>query len=342
MAKPGFGGSLDDLQSMAVFARVVETGSFSAAARALDTTTSSVSKRIARLEDQLGVSLLVRTTRAVAATDAGVVFHERCARILRDVADAELAVTELGSEPRGTLRVTALSVLGEGLLGPLLGAFAVAYPNLRIDVDLSDKRVNLVEEGFDLALRGMQLGAARDSSLIARRLATDRTMVCAAPSYLARRGVPSRVEDLVEHDILHYAGVPLHREWSFEAAVGTGAASTMGGDPPNPPPRAPGPPRSEGPSQPISPPVVPRMQVNSIIALRDAAIAGAGLIRASRLALAEAVRQGTLVSVLESYATTDFGLFAVHPPGKQALPKVTAFVSFLARELPGRLAEHSQ
>jgi DNA-binding transcriptional LysR family regulator len=308
MAKPGFGGSLDDLQSMAVFARVVETGSFSAAARALDTTTSSVSKRVARLEDQLGVSLLIRTTRAVAATEAGVVFHERCARILRDVADAELAVTELGSTPRGTLRVTAMSILGEALLGPLLGAFAVEYPDLRIDVDLSDRRVNLVEEGFDLALRGMQLGTAADSSLVAKRLATVRTMICAAPSYLARRGVPTRVDDLVEHDLLHYAGVPLHREWSFATPDGA-----------------------------ESPPVVPRIQMNSIIALRDAAIAGAGLIRSSRLALAEAVRQGTLVPVLDAYATADLGLYAVHPPGKQALPKVTAFVSFLARELPARL-----
>jgi DNA-binding transcriptional LysR family regulator len=177
-----------------------------------------------------------------------------------------------------------------------------------MDVDLSDRRVNLVEEGYDLALRGMQVGAAPDSSLIARRLATDRTMICAAPSYLARRGVPTQVLDLAEHDILHYAGVPVHREWSFETPAGT-----------------------------VTPPVVPRIQVNSILALRDAAISGAGLIRSSRLALAEAVRHGTLVPVLEGFTTADFGLYAVHPPGKQALPKVTAFVSFLAREMPRRL-----
>jgi DNA-binding transcriptional LysR family regulator len=253
------------------------------------------------------VSLLVRTTRAVAATEAGVVFHERCARILRDVADAELAVTELGGSARGTLRVTALSVLGESLLGPLLGAFTIQYPELRVDVELTDRRVNLVEEGYDLALRGMQLGAAPDSSLVARRLAVVRSMICASPGYLARRGMPERLEDLVDHDCLHFSPVPLHREWSFETPEGT-----------------------------VSIAVSPRLQVNSVLALRGAAVAGAGLIRTSRLAVAEAVREGSLVPVLEAFTATDFGLFAVHPPGK-ALPKVTAFVSFLARELPPRL-----
>ncbi len=309
MAKrQAFGGSLDDLQSMAAFARVVETGSFSAAARALDTTTSSISKRIARLEERLQVRLLVRTTRAVAPTEAGVLFHERCARILRDVADAQLAVTEMGSTPRGTLRVSALTILGEELLGPLLGSFAIAYPDLRVEVDLSDRRVNLVEEGYDVALRGMRLGDASDSTLVARRLATVRAVVCAAPSYLARRGVPREVMDLVQHDCLHYATAPLHKAWSFETPEGV-----------------------------VAVPVTPRIQVNSVLALRGAAIAGAGVIRTSRLAVAESIREGSLVPVLEAYTTADFGLFTVYPSGKQALPKVTAFVSFLARELPPRL-----
>jgi DNA-binding transcriptional LysR family regulator len=306
--KPAFGRSLDDLQSMGVFARVVEAGSFTAAARALETTTSSVSKRIARMEEQLGVRLLVRTTRAVAPTDAGLVFHERCARILRDVADAELAVTEMGSTPKGTLRVSALSALGEGLLGPLLGAFAIEQPQLRIDVDLSERRVNLVEEGYDLALRGMQIGAVPDSALVARKLATVPTMVSGAPAYLARRGVPRNVEDLLEHDCLHYTSIPLHREWSFNTPDGA-----------------------------IAIPVTPRLQINSLLALRGAAIAGCGLLRSSRLGVVDAIRDGALVPVLEEYATTDFGLYAVYPPGRQALPKVTAFVDFLARELPSRL-----
>jgi DNA-binding transcriptional LysR family regulator len=301
--------SLDDLQSMAVFARVVEAGSFTAAARELETTTSSVSKRIARMEEQLGVRLLVRTTRAVAPTEAGTLFHAHCARILRDVALAELAVTELGSTPRGTLRISALSVLGEGLLGPLLGEFALEQPDLRIELELSDRKVNLVEEGYDLALRGMQIGALPDSSLIARKLATTHTTVAAAPSYLARRGTPRAVEDLLLHDCLHYTGIPVHQEWSFKTPAGT-----------------------------VSVPVIPRIEVNSMLALRGAAIAGAGIVRSSRLAVADAVREGALVPVLEEFSLTDFGLYAVYPPGRQALPKVTAIVEFLARELPSRLS----
>lgn len=306
--RQALGGSLDDLQSMAAFARVVETRSFSAAARALGATTSSVSKRIARLEERLGVRLLVRTTRAVAPTEAGLAFHERCAHILRDIADAELAVTEIGTTPRGTLHVSALTMLGEELLGPLLGAFALEYPDLRVEVDLSDRKVNLVEEGYDLALRGMKTGSIPDSSLVARRLATVRTVVCAAPSYLAQRGVPREPMDLVEHDCLHYSPAPVHRVWSFETPEGT-----------------------------VVVPVTPKIQVNSFLTLRGAAIAGAGVLRASWLAIAESVREGLLVPVLEGYTATDFGLYAVYPSGKQALPKVSAFASFLARELPARL-----
>jgi DNA-binding transcriptional LysR family regulator len=310
MAKQsGFGRSLDDLSAMAVFLRVVETGSFTAAARSLSTTTSAVSKRVARLEERLEVRLLERTTRSLAPTEAGLVFSERCARILRDVDDARLAVTELGSSPRGTLRVSALTALGDEHLGPLLAAFAAEYPDLRLDVDLSDRRVNLVEEGFDLALRGMELGALPDSSLVVRRLALVRGVICAAPSYLARRGVPRTIEDLADHDCLHYTPIPLHREWSFKLPDGTRSI-----------------------------PVRPLLQVNSAATLRAAAVAGCGLVRASRLSLGEAIRDGTLVPVLESFTTTEFGLFAVHPAGKQALPKVRAFVDFLLRELSPRFA----
>jgi DNA-binding transcriptional LysR family regulator len=305
MKQSAFGRSLDDLQAMAVFARVVEARSFTAAARTLDTTTSSVSKRVARLEERLGVRLIERTTRAFSPTEAGLAFHEHCARILRDVDEAELAVTRLGGSPRGTLRVSALSVLGEAQLGPLLGAFTLEYPDLRLEVDLNDRLVNLVEEGFDVALRGMERGAAAESSLIARKLATVHSVICAAPSYLARRGVPTRLEDLADHDCLHHSAMPLHREWSFQAPEGLRSI----------------------------PVTAARLQINSAAALRGAAIAGCGLVRTSRLAVSEAIAAGTLVPVLEDYASVDFGLFAVYPAGKQGLPKVKAFVDFLVREL---------
>lgn len=304
MAKQSsFGRRLDDLQAMAVFARVVEAGSFSAAARGLGTTTSSVSKRVARLEDRLGVRLIERTTRAFAPTEAGLAFHEHCARILRDVDEAELAVTRLGGAPRGTLRVSAFGALSGPQLGWILGAFAIEYPELRLEVDVGDRVVNLVEEGYDVALRGMELGAEPEpSSLIARRLATVHSVVCAAPSYLARRGVPTRLEDLADHDCLHYCGLPITREWSFQTPEGVRVV-----------------------------PVTSRLQINSAPALRGAALAGFGLLRTSRLAVDEAIEAGSLVPVLEAYASIDFGLYAVYPAGKQALPKVKAFVDFIAR-----------
>jgi DNA-binding transcriptional LysR family regulator len=304
----GFGRSLDDLQAMAVFSRVVELGSLTAAARALDTTTSSVSKRLARLEERLDVRLLERTTRSLATTEAGRVFYERSARILREVDDVELALTQLGGAPRGTLRISALNALGE-VLGGLLGDFSLRYPEVRLDVELNDRQVNLIDEGYDLALRGMEIGAAADSSLIARRLAVVDPVVCAAPSYLARRGVPTRIEDLAAHDCLHYSAVALHREWSFKLPEGVRTA-----------------------------PVTARLQANSVAALRGAAIAGAGILRAPRLEVSEALRSGALVRLLEEYAPTEFGLYAVFSASKQALPKVRAFVDFLQEELPSRLA----
>src|ERR1700679_2983720 len=189
----------DDLTAMAVFVQVVESRSFTAAASACETTKSSVSKRVARLEERLGVRLVERTTRAFAPTEAGLAYYEHAVRILRDIDEAELTISQLGSTPRGTLRVTAATSLGEGALGRVLGAFTEAYPDLRLDVDLSNRQVNLVEEGVDVDIRAVGFTARPHSSLITRKIATVRGVVCAAPSYLARRGVPRSIEDLADH-----------------------------------------------------------------------------------------------------------------------------------------------
>lgn len=310
MAKQSSSGrGLDDLESMALFARVMETRSFTAAARAFDTTTSSVSKRIARLEERLGVQLIMRTTRSLSATEAGLVLYERCARILREVDDAEQAVTQLGGAPRGTLRISSLTTLGEAQLAPLISKFLEMYPELRVELDVTDRRVNLVEEGYDLALRGMATTALPDSSLIARRIATVRAIVCAAPSYLERRGAPLTLDDLVDHDCLHYSVASLQQEWSFATPEGTRVV-----------------------------PVNARLQLNNFAALRSAAIGGAGLLRVPALAVADALRSGALRAVLEQYAPVEFGLYAVYPMSKQALPKVRACVDFLLSELAPLLA----
>ncbi len=301
--------SADDLQAMVAFARVVELRSFTAAGRSLETTTSAVSKRIAHLEERLGVRLLERTTRALSPTEAGLSFYDRCARILQDVAEAELAVTEIGSAPRGTLRVSASAVLGEGYLAPLSGQFLDLYQDLRLEVTIEDRLVSLVGEGYDVGVRAMRVGNVPDSSLVARRLGTVNVVVCASPTYLARRGTPRTPEDLRGHDILHFSPMPLMEQWSFETPEGRYAA-----------------------------PVTSRLSFNSLTALRGAAIAGAGLTRTSLLLVGEAVRAGLLTLVLNDYASADLGLYAVYPAGKQPLPKVKAYVDFLAAELPRRLS----
>lgn len=306
---PAPGRSLDDLQSMSVFVQVVEARSFTAAARALDTTTSAVSKRVARLEERLGVRLLERTTRALAPTEAGLAFHERCARILHDVEEAELEVTQLGSTPRGTLRVSALASLGELHLGCLFPRLLAEYPDLRVEVDLSDGPVNLVEEGYDLALRVFPAGAVPDSSLVVRRLGTARAVLCGAPSYFQRRGVPQTLDDLVDHDCLHYTAVPLAREWTFHTAEGPRVI-----------------------------PVRSRLHMNSSTGLRAAAIGGAGLLRTSFHVVGDALQTGSLLRVLDEHSPLDLGLYVMYPAGKQLLPKVKICVDFLVQELSPRIA----
>jgi DNA-binding transcriptional LysR family regulator len=294
-----------DVRSLQLFARVVETRSLTSAGRALDMTTSSVSKRIAGLEERLGVRLLERTTRRVSPTAAGTEFYERCARILSELDEAELSASELGGQPRGVLRALFSAALGDVHVAALASAFAALYPDLKLDFVLSDRAVNIVEEGFDLAVR---ISPLRDSSLVVRRLAADRTVVCGAPSYLARRGVPRSPEELRDHDCLHLCHLTLHEEWTLRADDAPRAAVRS-----------------------------PRAVFNHTGALREAAIAGLGLASVPSLAVASALRSGLLVPVLEEHTDRRLTVAAVYPSGKQRSPKVSAFVDFLSRELPARL-----
>jgi len=264
---------LDDLETMALFARVVKTSSFTAAARDEGMTTSSVSKRIARLEERLGVQLLARTTRAVSPTEAGMVFFEHAVRILADVEEAQRAVLTLGGKPRGTLRIAVMPSLGEVDLGPTLTPFLAKHPELGIDADVTDRPVNLAAEGYDVAVCSLPTAARPDSSLIARRIGAVRTVVCAAPSYLDRRGVPRSLDDLAAHECLHYSAIPLQQEWTFTTPEGPRVV-----------------------------PVDARLQANSLAALRGAAISGIGLLRTSQLMVGGALASGALRTVLDTYA----------------------------------------
>lgn len=290
---------------MVIFARVVETRSFTAAARALGTTTSAVSKRIARLEERLGARLVERTTRRVSPTDAGVAFYERCARILAEIDDAEIAVAQLGAEPRGTLRVSVPVIFGELYIAPLVAEFSKRFPEVRLDMSLSDRHVNLLEEGFDMAVRVADL---HDSSLVAKKLTTVSAVVAGAPKYFARYGVPKTPTDLGAHECIRYSLMTSQREWRFRVK-----------------------------NKDVSIPVRSRFQTNHGGAIREAAIAGLGLARLPYFAVARALADGELVAVLKDYSLGELGVFAVYPAGKQPRPTVRAFTDFLAEKLPAHL-----
>lgn len=287
-----------DLSAILAFVEVVEGGSFSAAARRLGLTRSAVSRQVAGLEDRLGARLLNRTTRRLSVTEAGAVYHQRCVRILAEAAAAERAVADLDDAPRGLLRVNAPMSFGLGHLGPAVAEFLVRHPAIRVDLTLDDRVVDLVGEGFDLAVRIAELPP---STLIARRLAVNRRVLCAAPSYLARAGRPRHPQQLAEHACLAYAYLATGNDWSFR-----------------------------GPDGAVSVRVDAAHSANNGDALRHLALAGLGILLSPTFIVGDDLRQGRLVSLLDDWVDADTGVYAVYPHGRHLSPKVRAFVDFLA------------
>ncbi|HEU4411787.1 MAG TPA: LysR family transcriptional regulator [Polyangiaceae bacterium] len=303
---PGGLGALDDLGAIVAFVRVVDARSYSAAARLVGATTSALSKRVARLEGALGVRLLERTTRRLAPTEAGSAFYERCLRVLDALGEAERAATQLGGGARGTLRLSAPVIFGELHVAPLVPPLLERHPGLGVELSLSDRYVDLVDEGFDLALR---IGRLADSSLAARRLGRVPAVVCASPAYLERRGVPRAPDELAGHECLRYSLAGAGREWRLRGPDGKERAYAAGG----------------------------RCSLNHGGAMREVAIAGGGLAHLPLFLVADALASGRLCAVLDAYRGPDFGLYAVYPAGRAPTPKVRAAVEFFAEALPPRL-----
>jgi len=208
---------MDRFQALTAFARVVETGSFARAAERLGVSVSSVSRLVADLEAHLDVRLLNRTTRRLSLTESGQAFFERCVQLLADLEEAEVAVTAASIVPRGTLRLTCSATFGARHLAPAIAAFAARHPQMRFDVELSERVVDLVEEGFDLAVR---VGETGSQNLVGRRIGTTRLVCCAAPSYLARHGEPLEPGDLTRHTCLTYEYAANRNVWSFRDGKG--------------------------------------------------------------------------------------------------------------------------
>jgi DNA-binding transcriptional LysR family regulator len=289
---------LDHLSGMAVFATVVEAASFTEAARRLGLSKAAVSKTVARLEERLGARLLNRTTRRLALTEVGSAFFESCQRILTEAEEAERQVGQLNAQPRGTLRVNAPMSFGVTHLAPLLADFLGPHPDLSVDLTLNDRFVDLVEEGFDVAVR---IGELADSSLIARRLATSRRVLVAAPSYLAARRRPLSLDDLKDHELLGYSYQQSGDSWRFA-----------------------------GPNGPRMVPLRPRVRANNGDALRQAAIGGLGIALLPTFIVAGDCGAGTLVELAVDADLSDIAIYAVYPHSRHLSAKVRAFIDYLA------------
>ncbi|MGL4967111.1 MAG: LysR family transcriptional regulator [Inquilinus sp.] len=284
--------------AMIVFAQVVDSRSFSAAAARLGLSKSAVSKQIAKLEDRLGARLLNRTTRTLSPTDAGQDFYERCIRVAREVEEAERAITHLSAEPRGLLRLNAPASFGREYLAPLVPEILARWPELRIEALFEDRFVDVVAEGFDLVIRITRL---QDSSLVARRIASCRRLVCAAPSYLARRGVPRTPAELLQHDCILYSYATDQNEWEF---VGPdGRLETV---------------RVDG-----------RLRANNAEVTLAALLAGAGLALSPDFIVGPDIAAGRLVPLLTDYENPFGAIYAVWPHNRNLAPKVRAVVDFL-------------
>ena len=290
---------MDRLTAMQVFAKVVELGSFAKSAERLGMSTSAVSRQVADLETHLDTRLLNRTTRRISLTEPGRAFHARCVQLIADVEEAELSARAGRERPRGTLRVTCSVNLGLHHIAPLLAPFMKKHPDVRIDVSLSDRMVDIVEEGFDLAIR---IGESRSTSVIARKLGESRLMACAAPAYLKKSGTPKTQAQLSDHNCLVYEYLNPRNEWRFTSADGSEHKARIAGN----------------------------MQTNNGDMLARAAAAGVGICCEPDFIVAPWLADGSLVRVLPGFEAGNTSIHAVYPSRRHLSAKVRAFVDMLA------------
>lgn len=295
---------MDRFEEMRTFVKVVESGSITGAAERLGIAKSAVSRRLADLEGRLAVQLFRRTTRTMSLTDSGASFHEHCLRILAELEEAELGVSRDHGTLRGRLRVAVPLSFGLGHLAPAIDAFLADHPEVEFDLDLNDRQVDLLAEGFDLAVRIAEL---RDSSLIARRLAPVRHAVCASPGYLARHGTPCAAAELSAHDCLVYSNATSPGLWEYLDPDG----------------------------QPGRVAVRARMQANNGDCLRQAAEDGHGIILSPTFILYRAIEEGRLTPILTDHRWPTLHAHAVYPRTRHLSQRVRAFVDFLAERFAG-------
>jgi DNA-binding transcriptional LysR family regulator len=291
---------MDRLASMQAFVLVVDAHSFAAAARRLAVSPTTVTQQVQFLEDRLGVQLLNRTTRKLSLTEVGRRYHQRCSRILADIEEAESCASTLQTAARGLLRLNT-SIWLARVVAPVIAEFSAAYPDVSFEIIMTDHMVDMVEEGFDLALRP---GPLPDSSLISRRLGVAELTLCAAPDYLVRSGTPERPQDLASHNCLTY--VQLDHHWRFTGREGEIEVDVSG-----------------------------NLRSNSLEALRRAAVAGQGICLVPAASVIEDLESGRLVRLLSGYRPGEPTIHALYPSGRHLSVKVRVFLDFLVKRSLG-------
>ena len=295
---------MDRLENMKTFVQIVDSGSISAAADRLAVVKSAASRRLKELEAHLGVQLFHRTTRSMNLTASGTAYYQQAVRILDDIVEAENAITQAHVRLQGSIKVAVPYTFGHMHLSSAIHEFLSLHPHIEFDLDFNDRQVDIVQDGFDLAIRIANL---EDSSLIARPLASIDHVVCAAPRYLARYGIPETLEDLAKHRCLAYSLSPDYRSWTFmdsnDNAVKVG--------------------------------IKPQFTSNAGESLRDAAIAGLGVVYLPTFMVYQQIEQQQLIPILKGYNASPINAYAIYPPTRHLSQRVRILVDFLQERYAG-------
>ena len=295
---------MDRFENMTTFIRVVEAGSITGAAERLGAAKSAVSRRLKGLEAHLGVELFHRTTRRMNLTETGRDFYHQSVRILEDVLEAELSTSQAHGTLKGSLKVALPSSFGLMHMGPAINEFLHEHPEVEFDLDFNDREVDLMQEGFDLAIRIANLP---DSSLIARRLAPIRAVICASPGYLEKMGVPQSLDELINHRCLVYSLLPDFEHWHLVSEEG-GVVKTK---------------------------IHPYLKSTTGEFLRDAAVKGQGIILVPSFIAYKEIERGELVQLFTEYKPPQIDAFAIYPQTRHLSKRVRTFVDFLVKRFEG-------
>lgn len=295
---------MDRFENMDTFIKVVDAGSITGAADRLGVAKSVVSRRLKELEAHLGAELFHRTTRQLNLTETGRAFHQRALRILDDVLEAELAASHAHGTLQGSLRVALPLSFGVTHLGPAINEFLLSHPHIEFDLDFNDREVDLIEEGFDLAIR---IGSLPDSSLIARRLTDIQPVMCASPASLQHRGTPCSPQELLDHHCLVYSLLRDFEHWHLFAAD----------------------------NQPLKVKIRPYLKASNGEYLRDAAVAGLGIVFVPSFLVYREIESGALLPLLKDYSRPLAAAYAIYPPTRHLSQRVRTFIDFLAQRFAG-------